>query len=88
VKRIEPSRSFVKSYTKRISNDKKLCQQYEARIAMFMAGKRGTPLNDHALSGNLQGRRAFSISGDIRIIYVEFEDRIIFLDIGTHNQIY
>lgn len=55
---------------------------------MFLAGQRGTPLNDHALSGNLQGKRAFSITGDIRVIYVELEDRLIFLDIGTHNQVY
>ena len=65
-----------------------MCQQYETRIVMFLAGQRGTPLNDHALSGNLQGKRAFSITGDIRVIYVELEDRLIFLDIGTHNQVY
>lgn len=55
---------------------------------MFIAGQRGAPLNDHGLTGDLQGRRSFSITGDIRVFYVEFEDKIIFLDIGTHNQVY
>lgn len=55
---------------------------------MFIAGQRSAPMNDHVLTGSLQGRRAFSISGDVRVIYIELEDKIIFLDIGTHNQVY
>jgi len=53
-----------------------------------MASELGYPLHDHALTGKLAGKRAFSIAGDIRVIYVEFDDFIVFLDIGTHNQVY
>jgi addiction module RelE/StbE family toxin len=88
VKRIELHHSFVKSYAKRVAKDEKLCKQYEARVDMFMGGHRATPLNDHGLTGDLQGRRSFSITGDVRVIYIEFEDKIIFLDIGGHNQVY
>ena len=88
MKRIEPHRSFVKSYAKRIANDEKLRKQYEARLDMFIAGQRDAPINDHPLTGDLQGRRSFSITADIRVIYIEMEDNIIFLDIGTHNQVY
>jgi addiction module RelE/StbE family toxin len=62
--------------------------QYEKRLNMFMEGRLGTPLNDHALTGDMQGRRAFSITGDIRVVYIELQDKIIFIDIGTHNQVY
>jgi mRNA-degrading endonuclease YafQ of YafQ-DinJ toxin-antitoxin module len=55
---------------------------------MFIAGQRGAPLYDHHLTGDLQGRRAFSITGDVRVVYIEFKDKIIFLDVGTHNQVY
>ena len=55
---------------------------------MFLAGHRGSPINDHMLTGDMQGRRAFSITGDIRVVYIEFEDKIIFIDIGSHNQLY
>ncbi len=55
---------------------------------MFIEGKRGIPLNDHPLAGDMQGRRAFSITGDIRAVYIELEDKIIFIDIGSHNQVY
>lgn len=88
MKRIELHRSFVKNYAKRIANGKKLPKQYEARVEMFITGKRNVPINDHALTGDLQGRRAFSITADIRVVYIEFGDKIIFLDIGTHNQVY
>jgi addiction module RelE/StbE family toxin len=88
VKRVEPSRSFIKSFAKRIAKDEKLRKQYETRIGLFIAGHRSSPLNDHALAGGLQGRRAFSVTGDIRIIYIELNDRIILLDIGSHNQVY
>lgn len=88
MKRIELHHSFIKSCAKRIAKNRKLGKQYEVRVDMFIAGQRGTPLNDHALTGDLQGRRSFSITGDIRVIYVELKDKILFLDIGTHNQIY
>ena len=55
---------------------------------MFMTGERGRPLYDHALTGKLDGKRAFSVTGEIRVIYVELEDAIVLLDIGTHNQVY
>jgi addiction module RelE/StbE family toxin len=88
VKRIELHHSFVKSYSKRIAKDEKLSKQYDKRINMFITGHRDAPINDHALTGDMQGRRAFSITGDIRVVYIEFEDKIIFIDVGTHSQVY
>jgi addiction module RelE/StbE family toxin len=88
VKRIELHYSFIKGYAKRIAKDEKICKQYEKRIDMFIVGHRDAPINDHMLTGDLQSRRAFSITGAIRIVYVESEDKIIFLDVGSHNQVY
>ena len=55
---------------------------------MFIRGERGYPLYDHSLTGKLSGKRAFSIAGDIRVVYIELEEVIVFLDIGSHNQVY
>jgi mRNA-degrading endonuclease YafQ of YafQ-DinJ toxin-antitoxin module len=55
---------------------------------LFVAGELGYPLNDHALLGKLEGKRAFWVAGGIRVIYVEADDFIVFLDIGSHNQVY
>lgn len=79
---------FDKNFSKRIAKDAKLAAQFEDRLALFLGGVRGTPLNDHALTGHLAGKRAFSVSGDIRVVYAETDEAIIFVDIGTHNQVY
>ena len=79
---------FENNFSKRITKDARLSAQFEERLALFLDGVRGVPLNDHALIGRLAGKRAFSISGDIRVVYVETAEAIIFVDIGTHNQVY
>ena len=81
-------RDFEKHYKQRVNSKPRLARQFAERYKLFLAGERGKPLDDHALSGGLQGRRAFSVTGDIRVVYIELEDQIIFLDIGTHNQVY
>ncbi len=87
-KAIKRHRQFEKNFRKRIATDAKLLGQFDDRLRLFMDGVRGVPLNDHALTGQLAGYRAFSVSGDVRVIYIETEADIIFLDIGTHSQVY
>lgn len=74
--------------TKPIQQDRRVLIQFRRRLSLFVAGERGYPLNDHALIGSMAGKRAFSVTADIRVIYEEIEEAIIFLDIGTHAQIY
>lgn len=62
--------------------------QFMKRLERFKKGERDQPLNDHALTGDLKGKRAFSITGDVRVVYEETAEVITFLDIGTHNQVY
>jgi mRNA-degrading endonuclease YafQ of YafQ-DinJ toxin-antitoxin module len=86
--RIEYHRLFLKHYQQRIAKDARLLRHYEARVTLFEAGERNAPLNDHALAGTKAGQRAFWVSGDIRVIYIELPDRYLFIDIGSHNQVY
>lgn len=88
MKPIRLSKYFEKSYKKRVAPIENMRSAYIARVAAFQAGERRQPLNDHALKGNLKGKRAFSIAGDVRVVYEETEEAIIFLDVGSHNQVY
>lgn len=47
-------------------------------------------LKNHPLRGKLEDKRAFSVSGDMRIIFEEYENHllVLVLDIGTHNPVY
>lgn len=81
--------SFEKAYKNRITLNRKLVSQTEQRIALFKSNPKNHILRDHALSGTKRGLRTFSITGDIRIVYLPIsENEVIFIGIGTHNQIY
>jgi addiction module RelE/StbE family toxin len=87
-KRIDFSKSFEKAYARRIARNEKLKKAYTKRYCLFAQGERGYPIHDHALTDSLAGKRAFSIGGDLRVIYIELSSAIIFVDIGSHSQVY
>lgn len=87
--RIERHSTFKKSFKKRILPNKKLVKKTEERIRLFLKNPQNQILRDHGLMGTKRKTRSFSISGDIRIVYRRIsKDHVIFLDIGTHNQVY
>lgn len=88
MKPIRLSKDFEKHYKQRIAPIKNLKDVYITRVSAFQVGERSYPLNDHSLKGKLKGKRAFSIAGDVRVVYEETEAEIIFLDVGSHNQVY
>ena len=81
--------SFHKAYKKRISRNLKLVLQVAERIELFRQNPRQPLLKDHTLTGKQSSLRAFSITGDIRIVYFSLSaNQVLFLDIGTHPQVY
>jgi addiction module RelE/StbE family toxin len=88
MKPIRRDKTFEKHLKQRITPSENLTGRFKERLALFMAGELGYSLHDHALTGKLAGKRAFSIAADIRVIYIELEDSIVFLDIGSHSQVY
>jgi len=87
MKKIKRDQTFEKHFKQRISPNGELINQFKDSLELFFAGEL-SHLNDHALRGKLMGKRAFSVTDDIRVIYVELDDVIVFLDIGSHNQVY
>lgn len=85
---IEYNKTFLKNYKKRISSNLSLVDHFQKRIKLFISDRKNPILKDHALKGKMTKMRAFSITGDIRVIYTIFNDTIYFFDIGTHNQVY
>jgi addiction module RelE/StbE family toxin len=59
-------------------------------IVLFREDPFTPSLRNHGLDGSLIGRRSISVTGDIRIIYeMEGEHAVVlFLDVGTHAQVY
>ena len=83
MKLLKLDKNFKKNYDKRIFPNEKLRKQAEERTSIFLINPK-----DHVLKGNMKPKRSFSVSGDIRIIYLEYKNHYLFLDIGSHNQVY
>jgi mRNA-degrading endonuclease YafQ of YafQ-DinJ toxin-antitoxin module len=88
MKRIKFSKIFAKSFQKRIAPNPHLSKKFAQRMRLFEVNPRHPLLRNHALVGTKIGKRAFSITGDVRVVYGEDEDFLIFYDVGSHNQVY
>jgi len=86
---VEANARFKKAFTKRIGSNPQLIRRIEERIDLFRQNPHHPLLRNHALIGSKRGQRAFSVTGDIRIVYYVIDDgRVFLVDIGTHNQVY
>lgn len=81
-------RQFKKSYKKRIAPHPKLVARFTERLTLFIENPVHPELQTHHLVGEKIRLMAFSITGDIRVVYRQEKDVVLFLDIGTHNQVY
>lgn len=80
---------YIKHYQKRISPNANLSRKTTERIKLFLKDSRHPLLKDHRLIGTHFRHRGFWITGDIRIVYERIsENEVLFLDIGSHNQVY
>ncbi len=88
MKPIYRDKVFEKHFKTRTTPNENLVKQFELKLHMFINGVRGNPLNDHGLKGQKRTYRAWSVSGDIRVVYRETEEYYEFLNVGSHNQVY
>jgi len=68
----------------------KLQEKVNKTLDLFTQNPWDRALRNHALKGQMQGKRAISVTGDLRILFQEFENYTIVSlgDVGTHAQIY
>jgi addiction module RelE/StbE family toxin len=88
MKRIEFDKQFQKHLKQRYAHQPKVLERFQEHLELFRSGVRREPLSDHPLTGKLQGLRAFSVGGGVRVVYQETKEYYLFLDIGSHNQVY
>jgi len=80
-------RNFTKTFLK-------LTIKQQNRIIEAITDFQNNPfdpiLKNHALHGDQKNRRAFSVGGDLRIVYEEENNYTVvtFYRVGTHNQVY
>ena len=81
---------FHRWFDKRFAKlPKKIQDKAIERIQLFRADPFNSALANHALTGRYSGSRSINISGDYRAIYDPLpNDTALFIDIGTHSQLY
>jgi len=79
---------FRKNYRKRILPHTNIDRKIEEKFKLFIQNPKNPELKDHRLLGSLRGFRAFSVTGDIRVVYRIIDDIVELYDIGSHNQVY
>lgn len=82
------TQNFLKNYKKRIINNRILDKHFQQRLQLFLANEYNPLLKSHKLTGAKKNLHAFSVTGDIRVIYYKKEQTVFLMDIGTHNQVY
>jgi addiction module RelE/StbE family toxin len=80
-------KNFKKKY-------KKLPQGIKTKVNLAIKKFSSNPLDpslkNHSLRGGMSGKRAISVTGDVRIIFEECDGYVlvVMLDVGTHAQVY
>lgn len=83
------SRTFSKHFAQRIKKNVMLSRAFDKRIEMFIANPEHPLLRTHPLKGLKKGLVAFSVTGDVRVLYHIIDASTVeFADIGTHAQVY
>lgn len=85
--KIQLHKNFEKNFK---ALPKNLREKTIQTIKIFAKNPKDIRLKNHALKGKLKGKRAFSVTGDIRVIFEEIDGYVLvlMLDIGTHNKVY
>ncbi len=85
---IRRSSQFKKHYKERIAPNQNLVKDFAESLELFIESPTSSILQDHVLTGSMYGYRAFSITSDIRVVYLPVKEGIVLYDVGTHEQVY
>lgn len=80
-------RKFQKDYLKLGKNDK---NRINEAIKRFKKNPYDIILRNHVLKGGMKDRRVICAGGDLRLIFKEYDKYtlVLFLEVGSHNQVY
>ncbi len=83
--KITYSKKFIKQLKKA---PKKIKIVFKERIKIFLKNKYDLILNNHNLHGQIKKYKSINITGDWRAVFEEKNNKIYFVLLGTHSQLY
>ena len=83
------SPTFQRAFRKRIKGNTDLQARFWQKIEQFQQAPFQPTLRTHKLSGKIKNTWNFSIEYDARVIFYFTDDgKAVFIDIGTHDEVY
>lgn len=83
------SPTFERNFRKRFRGKMHLEEKFWQRLEIFLQDPFDSRLKTHKLTGKLKELWSFSVEYDIRVIfYFTTKTQVIFVDIGTHDEVY
>ncbi len=80
---------FKRSYKKRVKGRKELEAKFWEKVELFIHDPFNKNLRTHKLSGRLKDLWSFHVEYDVRVVfYFADEARVVFVDIGKHDEVY
>jgi addiction module RelE/StbE family toxin len=87
--RIKIGKKFDNQYLTLVNKNPELKEIALEKIKLFRSNHQDTRLRNHSLTKRLEGKWAFSITSDIRIVYEwTGQTTIRLLGIGLHRDVY
>ena len=63
-------------------------EAFRETLELFLEDSNHSSLRNHPLTGTYQGFQSIDVTPDWRALYREEPERVIFVDLGTHDQLY
>ena len=83
------SSAFKRALKKRVEGRKALEEKFWRRVEIFTGNPYDPRLRTHKLSGELKEYWSFTIEYDVNVIFQFVQkNRVVFEDIGTHDEVY
>ena len=80
---------FRKALAKKIKRNPSIEEKFFEKLEIFLNDPYHPSLKTHKLSGKLSKAWSFSITSDCRVVfYFASQTKVVFFDIGTHDQVY
>jgi addiction module RelE/StbE family toxin len=79
---------FKKKLQKIQKTDRKLFNKVKKQLSLFQENPKHVSLKLHKLKGDLKNMWSIAIDRNYRMLFVDDEMGIYFVDLGTHDEVY
>ena len=86
--RIFLSSSYIRAYKRKIRKNSQRAVTIKEKIKLFQTNPTNPILSLHKLKDEKQDVWSFSLERNLRILFVHIPEGVLFIHIGTHDEVY